>query len=394
MRVLHVITNLELAGAQSSVVAICGGLRAAGVDVHLAFSSRGGRTPGSEQFLLHAAQRSGVQVHDIEELRRGIDPRHDTRALAALVRLMRHVRPDIVHTHASKAGVLGRLAGKLTRVTKIVHTVRGWSFYAARSRLAHSLAVACERMAAEGTDAMIAVSHSLAEAGRLRRIGNPERYRVIRSGIQLARFSGAPDRQAAREALGLSTAGRVVGSVMAFTAAKAPLDLVEVIRRVIARRSDVVFVVVGYGPLAGPLEEAARRAGVSAHLKLVGLRENVAELYPAFDVLLSTSRWEGLPRVAVEAIAAGVPVVATDVGGCSEVVLHGRTGYLAAPRDFDGLALHILAAIDDESLRARVAATAPSVLVGHDLGEVIAQHLVLYDELTSPHGEAARWRTS
>ena len=396
MRALHVITNLELAGAQSSVVAICGGLHAVGVDVHLAFSSRGGRTPGSEQFLLQAARSSGVKVHDVPQLRRGIDPRHDVRALAALVALIRRVRPDIVHTHASKAGVLGRLAGELARVTRIVHTVRGWSFYAARSRLVHALAVACERVAAQRTDAMIAVSHSLVDAGTKQRIGDPTRYRVIRSGIELARFTGSRDKQAARAALGISTTANVVGSVMALTAAKAPLDLVEVVRRVIARRPDVVFVVVGYGPLASALEHAARSAGIGEHLKLVGLRECVADLYPAFDVLLSTSRWEGLPRVAVEAIAAGIPVVATDVGGCSEVVLHGRTGYLAPAGDVETLASRVLDAIGNESLRARLGAAAPSVLAGHDLREVIAQHVALYDELVGRrrHEEAAQCLTS
>lgn len=382
MRVLHVITNLELAGAQSSVAAICGGLSAAGIEVHLAFSSRGGRTRGSERSLVQAVHSSGTTVHDITQLRRGIDPRHDVRALAALVALIRRVRPEIVHTHASKAGVLGRLAGRIAGVSTIIHTVRGWSFYAARSRPLQALAVACERVAAVRTDAMIAVSSSLADDGRARQIGDPARYRVIRSGIELARFAASRDHRAARTALGISPAVPVVGSVMALTAAKAPLDVVEVVRRVVDRRPEVVFVVVGYGPLAPALERAARRAGVSAHLKLVGMHEEVADVYPAFDVLLSTSRWEGLPRVAVEAIAAGIPVVATDVGGCSEVVLEGRTGYLAQCGDIDTLASRVLDALGDEGLRARVAAAAPSVLAGFDLAEVISQHLALYAEVT------------
>jgi glycosyltransferase involved in cell wall biosynthesis len=145
---------------------------------------------------------------------------------------------------------------------------------------------------------------------------------------------------------------------------------------VIARRADVVFVIAGYGPLEHATLRAIAAAGIADRVRMLGLRDDVELVYAALDVLLSTSRWEGLPRVAVEAIASGVPVVASDVGGCAEVIVPGRTGVLAAAADVDALSRAVTEALDAE--------LAPAIdLDEHDVRHVVAQHVALYAELGS-----------
>ena len=382
MRALHVLTNLELAGAQKSAVDICAGLIRAGVAVDLAFSSRGGRTTGADAPLRRAARAAGIVLHDVPAMRRAVAPGADARALAALVGLVRALRPDVVHTHMSKAGVLGRIAARVAGVRAVVHSVRSWAFYAAPTRSLGAVAAAVERAVARRTDALVAVSRALRDDGLRRGIGAAATYRVIRSGIDLDRFAARPGaRAAARCALGLAPATPVIGAVGVLAPAKGPLDLVAVARRVVARRRDAVFVVVGYGPDAAATATAARAAGLGDRFRLAGRRDDVAALYPAFDVLVSASRWEGLPRVAVEAIAAGVPVVATDVGGTREIVVPGATGWLAPARDVAALAARVLEVVADPTLRGRLAAAAPALLAEHDLARVIDAHLALYAEL-------------
>jgi polysaccharide deacetylase family protein (PEP-CTERM system associated) len=388
MRVLHVATNLELAGAQSGVVEVCAGLARAGVEVHLAYSSRGGRTPGSDAVLVQRARDAGVAVHDLPAMRHGVHPVHDLRALIAVVALARRLRPDLVHTHMSKAGVLARVAAAITGVPRTVHSVRSWSFYAVPPWW-RPVAIACERVAARRSDAMLAVSRALAADGTRNRIGAPEAYRVVRSGIDVARFQAAGGEAARRDArtalvaAGIPADAPLVGAVMALVPAKAPLDLVEVARRVVRQRPDVHVAVVGYGPLEGEVAAAIERAGLGDRVHRLGLRADVETLYAGFDVLVATSRWEGLPRVLVEAVAAGVPLVAPDVGGCREVVVDG-TGRLAPPGDLDALVDAVVGTLAAPPDRAALTRAAAPILREHDIAQVIADHVDVYRRLARP----------
>jgi len=382
MRVVHVVTNLELAGTQTSVVDICAGLVGAGHDVHIVYSSRGGRAFGDADVLHARATAAGIQLHDVPSMRRAIAPVGDAAAVIELLRLFRRLAPDVVHTHASKAGVLGRAAARAAGVPVVLHSVRGWSFYAAPPGPLRWLAIACERWAARLSVAQIAVSRAVAADGLRAGIGADRPYVVIRSGIDLAAFA-RPAAIAARADLGIPAGATVVGAVLALVPAKAPLDLVAVARRLLRSGRDVHVVVAGDGPLRPALTAAIAGAGLAGRFHLLGARRDVAALYPLFDVVVLPSRWEGLPRVAVEAVAAGVPVVATDVGGVGEVVIPGVTGRLVCAGDVAGLADAVLAVLADPRLAVALRAAAPALLDGFELGRVIADHERVYRALAA-----------
>lgn len=385
-RVLHISTDLQLGGAQKSVAAICLGLQREGYDVHVACSSRAGRVV-NDDILPQQLQQAGIDMHDVPAMRRLISPPHDIIAFVQLVRLMRRLKPTIVHTHCSKAGILGRLAAAAASVPIVVHSQRGWSFYAAGSAVTRWLYIACEHVAAPFGQLYFAVSHAVVRDGVALRLGTPDRYRVVRSGIDLAPFLTTrknADRPAARRQLGIDEDCRIVGSVCRLVQAKAPLDLVAVARQVLQRRPDTLFIVVGDGPMADDLVDAAHEAGLGDRFRMLGRRDDIPEAMAAMDVFLLTSRWEGFPRVLVEAAAVGLPIVATDVTDVAAFVdtVGGRS---APPGDVDALAEGVLALLDDPTTHGPVDA---AYLEEFSLPRVIRDHVEIYSELLAERGVA------
>jgi len=209
----------------------------------------------------------------------------------------------------------------------------------------------------------------------------------VRSGVDLAKFvDAAREREVLRGQLGIAGGAAVVGFVSAFTRAKGALDVPAVLREVAGRRGDVVLVVAGDGPLRAQFAAACRRAGIADRVRYTGQEPDIHRVMAILDVLLIASRWEGVPRVAVEALAAGVPVVATDVGGIREVIEPGISGHLAPAGDVPALARAIVAALDDPALRARLGAAAARVLGEHELDRVVAQHEAVYRGLLDHDG--------
>lgn len=378
--ILHVITNLEVGGAQISTADICAGLAARGWRVHLAYSPRGGETGRESPELIAGLRAAGVGVHAVPAMRRSILPAGDLRAIGRLWRLIRGLRADVVHTHMSKAGILARWAGRLARTPHLLHTARGWSFYREGGALERRIYLALERGAGRHTDLTLAVSPVVARDGAAAGIGPEARFRVVRSGIRLDRFREA--RPLDRAALGLPAGVPLVGCVMGLVEAKAPLDFVAAAARIARRHDRVHFVVAGEGPLRRAVEAAARREGIADRLHLLGQRDDIPGLLPLFQVFMLASRWEGLPRVVVEASAAGVPVVATAVGGTPEVLCHGESAILAAPGDVDALAEGCLRLLEDPALRARHAEAARrAVTAEFGLDAVIDAHEQVYAEV-------------
>lgn len=356
LRVAQVITTLARGGAQATVLA------SLDMDDH-----------GVEVTVLAGPDDTGEGSHWNEmgertvlvpPMRRAIDPAGDARAVRWLVDWLSSYRPDVVHTHSSKAGVLGRMAARLVGIP-VVHTVHGWSFApqrgpAGRGRERRSLGlrgvIGLERRLAGWSDALVVVTPLDARAGLAAGIGRPEQYRLIRSGIDLDQpRSGRQDRVAIRAGLRLSDQF-VVGTVGRLAGQKDPLALLAGFAWADLPHSHLV--IVGEGPLRADLEAAITAAGLDSSVTLLGQRPDAARLVASFDLFALTSHWEGLPRSLVEAVAAGVPVVATPSGGVPEVVRSGETGTLVPRSDPAALAealtdLH--ARPDHRALMARAA---------------------------------------
>jgi len=387
-RILHILTNLDLGGAEISVVAICQCLHKRGIDVRLAYSSRGGESGGYHPVLIKRLNESGIPTYDVPQMVRNVSLFRDIRALCRLCAVIRAVKPDIVHTHMSKAGLLGRAASVIMGVPHIIHTVRGWSFYSTDSRLKRYFYVLLERLAAHYTDKMFCVSTQQINDGLRAKIGHHGDYVLVHSGIPIAQFRpGGEDCGNLRSEIGIPANVQVVGTVMGLCRQKAPLDFVAASEIICHNYDKVHFLIVGDGPLRKDMADAISRKKMSDRCHLLGFRLDIPQLLSLMDVFLLTSYWEGLPRVLMEAIVARVPIVSTNVGGVSEVVRHGVSGFLTFAGDIKGLADYVIRLLRDPCTRKRMADKAESGIDdSFDLDFVVQYHEEFYCKLLQSPG--------
>ena len=351
VRILHVITKLAVGGAQMNTLISARDISARGYPSTILTGPE--RPP--EGNLFHLAEAWGLDLRIAPHLKRTLSPLDDLLAYLEILREIRTGSYDVVHTHGSKARVLGRLAGSVCPDVRVVETAHGWPFYDSMNPVLRRLYIALEKIGMHRSDAFIVVSPRDARKAASFGIHSFEDYRVIRSGVSFGEFVAARGSGAAgREELGVAPSAKIVGSVMRFCPEKAPQLFVEVAEKVLAARQDVVFVMVGDGPLFRETRALIDDLGLSDRFVLPGSRKDIASLIPAFDVFLITSRTEGLPRTLLESLAAGVPVVSTDVGGVGELLREGRNGILCAEGDTTALAGGVLRLLEDPALGARL----------------------------------------
>lgn len=355
IRVLNVITHFALGGATETVLTTC---RYADTE-RFETAVLCGQTPDKERSLLDAATDGGIPVHILPSLGRSIQPLREIRAYREMVTWLQKHPWDVVHTSGSKAGILGRLAAHRAGVPTIYHTVFGWGHHEHMRPAIRQFYIALERRAARVTTKIITVSNANREKGLRDGIGRPNQYEVVYNGIDIARHrSVVVDRDALRSSLGIPVNAPVVGTVSRLAPQKAPEDFLRVAALVHAKMPAAHFVFVGGGPMQEEFEAGIREHRLESVVHFLGYRKDVPELLRTFDVFLLTSLWEGLPMVVPQAMCASLPCVATSVDGTPEAVLEGRTGYLAPPRDVEGLANSTLRLLGDEGLRRRMGRTA------------------------------------
>ncbi len=347
-----------------------------------------GPQTGSEGSLIEEVQARQVPLTILPEMVRQVSPADDLRALFKLARLMRRKGFTIVHTHSSKAGILGRIAARLARVPVIVHTVHGWSFHDHMSPAVRQTYILLEKLCAAITDAMIVVAAPDIDKGLREGIGRVEQYRLIRSAIPLDEFD--PDRvdcAAVRQELGLPLDAPVLGNVGRFSPQKNPLEWVKVAGVVGRAMPECRFLLVGDGPMRAQVEAALEAEGILGRTVLTGLRRDVPRMMRAIDVFLLTSLWEGLPRVIPQAMAIGLPVIANRADGTVEAIRQGETGFLCDPGDIEGLAAACLQALRSPELRAEMGRKGQAFArQNFDLRSMVAQIEQLYDELLEKKG--------
>jgi glycosyltransferase involved in cell wall biosynthesis len=384
VHVCHVITRLELGGAQDNTLYTVR---------HLRSPFRASLACGTGGLLDAEARDLGVPVTFVPALVRELRPHRDLAAFVALTRLFRARRPDIVHTHSSKAGIIGRLAARAAGVRTIVHTIHGFGFNDAQPAAARAGLVLLERLVAPLTTRFIAVSRSNIVRGTSLGILRPGRVSLIRSGIHLRDFQAAAAEPGARAAgvraeLGIDPAAPLVGMVACLKPQKAPEDFVEVAARVATRMPAVHFVLAGDGELRDSVERRVAARGLAGRFHLLGWRRDVPRLMASLDVLVLTSLWEGLPRVIPEAFAAGVPVVATSVDGSADLLVDGVNGFRCPPRDVETLADRVARLLGDAALRRAIADRARAALPEFDIDAMVRAQEALYLELIGAPGGA------
>jgi glycosyltransferase involved in cell wall biosynthesis len=289
----------------------------------------------------------------LEALRREINPRWDAIAVYSLRRLLRRLDADIVHTHSSKAGIVGRFAAAPLGA-RTVHTIHGWGHTPRDSQLRRATFIALERAAAKRCDALVAVSADSRDEGLAHNIGRPHLYRVIPGVVELEPLESdfGRARARARAELELDPDADVVGWVGRFVDQKDPETLSLVLVELLRRRPSIRAVLIGDGPRKVQVERSLRAAGALDRTRFTGVVPGARALMPAFDVLLHPSRWEGQPIVIQEALAERLPVVCTRVSGIGELIREGETGYVVAPRDHTAMARAAATVLDTPALRA------------------------------------------
>ncbi|MFN0067321.1 MAG: glycosyltransferase family 4 protein [Limisphaerales bacterium] len=350
MRVTHVITRLVVGGAQENTVASVLGLREKpGLGVRLL----SGPTTGPEGSLEPLVAAVPGLFALVPSLVRPVRPWLDVRAYRELKRRFRAERPDVVHTHSGKAGILGRLAARAAGVPCIVHTVHGPSFGPFQGPLANVLFKAAERRAARATDHFVVVADAMKRQYLDAGIGRPEQYTRVFSGFDLAPFLAAANDPGFRHRLGLRPEEFVIGKVARLFELKGHDELIAAAPEIVARVPHARFLLVGDGAWRGRLEAEVARRGLTPHFTFTGLVKpaEVPALMGVMDVLVHLSRREGLPRALPQALGAGRPVVAYDCDGAGEVCFEGRTGFLVAPGDLATFSARMIQLADDAALR-------------------------------------------
>lgn len=381
LRVLHAITMLELGGAQRNTLDTVSGLDRSAFEVGLACAARG-------DLLAEARGLADVELFELPHLRRELRPFDDLRGLRELRRAIHSFRPDIVHTHSSKAGILGRAAAHRERVPVVVHTIHGFGFGPHQPAPVRGALLAAERVAARWTTAFVAVARRNLEEGVRLGLFEAGRARVIRSGIELDAFRAHRGGAAVRRELGIPVAAPLVVQIACFKPQKAPERFVELAAALAARFPEAHFVLVGDGALRRAIERRRAAAGLVSRIHLPGWRRDIPAVLDAATVVTLTSRFEGLPRVLVEALAAGVPVAAMAVDGVAEVVRDGVNGFVTPPGDVAALAERVAAILAEPGLHARLAARAGDGLEEYGRAAMVRQQEALYRELAAAAGVA------
>jgi glycosyltransferase involved in cell wall biosynthesis len=385
MRVSHVITRLIVGGAQENTIASVLGLR---LKPNLEVSLLSGPTRGSEGSLEPVFNDYPGVLQIVPQLVRQPHPSNDWSALRTLSRIFAAQRPDIVHTHSGKAGVVGRLAAARAGVPLIIHTVHGPSFGPFQGWLPNFLFLRAERHAAHVTHHFVVVANAMKTQYLRAGIGRPDQFTRILSGFALEPFLAATQDPALRAQFGLETSDIVVGKIARLFKLKGHDDLLSVAPALVRVCPQLKFLLVGDGPWRDRFESKVRARGLEKHFAFAGLVSPtmVARLVGIMDLIVHLSSREGLPRALAQALAAARPVVAYDSDGASEVCFENQTGFLVPVGDRARLSERVLLLARDASLRERLGRTGREFVRQHfGLQQMIDAIHQLYLRLAQDH---------
>jgi glycosyltransferase involved in cell wall biosynthesis len=391
IRILRVIGRLNVGGPALHVAYLSAGLAERGYETTLV----AGSVARGEDSMAFVAEGLGVPVVRLGEIRRDISPLRDARAVAHLARLMRETRPHILHTHMAKAGAVGRLAALASgdaRPPVILHTFHGHVLRHYFDPVRNAAFRLLERLLARSTTRLVAVSpqvrDELVELG----VAPAKKFVVVRLGIELPERVGAHDgRSEQRRLLGISPERFVVGWIGRMTGVKRTDDVLRIFRKLREGGVDACLCLVGDGPDRPAVERRAKQLGIMRDTFFLGFQQDVAPFYAAFDALLLPSVSEGTPVSAIEALAAGKPVVATRVGGVPDVVRDGEDGLLAEPGAVDDLAERLARLARDPGLRERMGASGRQRVANrYGVGRLVDEMDALYRSLLEASSSSSR----
>jgi glycosyltransferase involved in cell wall biosynthesis len=356
VNITHLITRLIVGGAQENTLLTCEDQHRDERDQVTLITGPG---LGPEGSLEGRARENGIDLRVIPEFLRSLNPLRDWGSYRQIVRLLRELRPDILHTHSSKAGILGRAAAAKLGIP-VVHTIHGAAFHYGQNPIIQQLYIAAEKWAGKRTDHFISVADAMPNQYVAAGVASREKFTTIHSGMDVEPFlDPRRSRKEVRKELGIGADDIVVGKIARLFPLKGHEFLIAAARQIVDENPAVRFLLVGDGILREQYERDIAEAGLTDRFVFTGLvpPTTIPELIGAMDIVAHCSEWEGLARVLSQALIAGKPVVSYDVDGAREVVIPGETGYLLPSQSIDELATSINELASDAALRDRLGMT-------------------------------------
>ena len=386
MRLLHIITRLDRGGSAQNTLLTCRELSQK-YDMVLAhgLSCESKMTVWERHSVdrqIEEAQERGLKDIVIPSLVRRINPVQDLQAFFSLWRLLIKERPAIVHTHTYKAGILGCWAAKMAGAPIIVHTPHGHVFFGHFSPLVTKFFMMIEKITTSIIDCVVALSEGERTDYIAFSVAQPEKIVKIHSGVEVTRFMKARfGIKEKRKSLGLNTKDLVVGTIGWLLRIKGPLYLLKAMEIIWQTNPGIQLVYVGKGDLEEGLKKEAYRIGVSDKVTFLGWRDDIPEIMQVLDIFVLPSLNEGMGRVLVEAMAAGKPIVASDVGGIPDLVKDGQNGFLVKPGDVSDLSFAIKKLLDDKKMREEMGKKGRAMAKDYSVEKMVDKIDALYASL-------------
>ena len=361
IKVLHIITRFDKGGSAQNTYLSLLGLRKKNYQLSLVSglsleSEMKYEEIKAKEKDIQILESEGIEFIQCPFLLRRINVIKDLKAFFDIWRIIKKYNPLIVHTHSSKAGLMGRLAAKLAGAPIIVHTPHGHVFFGYFGPFKTKLFIIFEKLASRITDKIVALTNREKKDHILFKIAEEDKFSVIYSGIELniLKESSSEEKQNLKKELGIPENSLIVGTAGRLVPVKGPEFLVKASKYIISKYPDTYFMFTGDGPLEQDLKRKALEMGISDNIIFLGWRDDLAKIISIYDIFVLPSLNEGMGRVLVEAMALGKSIVASNVGGIPDLVIHGKNGFLVPPKNPKELAKYIQVLLEDKDKREKM----------------------------------------
>ncbi len=371
-----IVTKLELGGAQKVAVSLCEKINREKFEPFLICGEGG---------ILDEEVRNKIKVYFVKNLVRQISPLKDFKSFIEIRKILQKEKPDIVHTHSSKAGIIGRFAAKFSNITNIVHTIHGFGFNDTQGYLIKKIFIVLERFCAKISKYLIPVSKENINKGLENKIGVEKQYRYIKLGIDIKNFKQYDSVPSLKEELKINADDCLVTTVGPFKPQKNLTDFITIASNILKLNKNFKFAIAGDGQQRSELELLIKKFGISDSVFLLGWRRDISNILNSSDIFVMTSLWEGLPISTIEAMSCGLAPVVNAVDGQKEIIKNNETGFLITPYDIQTAAEKIMLLASDKTLRTRMGIKAKDFIDDtFSIDYMILRHEDLYCEMAEP----------
>jgi len=323
-----------------------------------------------------------LTIDFVPDLVREIDPIKDFSAYFKIKNILKKIKPDIVHTHSSKAGFIGRIAAQRAGVPIIIHTYHGFSFHDFQNPIKKKIYILAEKFASKQSTHLFAVSNANIKKGIKYKIFNKVSCNLTRDAIHIDKFKKETSKpEEVRKEFNLPINIKIVGMIGCFKPQKSPNDFINIAKQISNFRDDVKFILVGDGVLRNKLENLINNLNLEKIVILTGWRDDVPRLLKAFDVFVLTSLHEGLPMVIPQAMASGIPVVASKVDGANDIIRQGINGFLVKPKDIEDFCKKINSLLDNKEFADTISQNALSNVDEFDINKMVRTQSDFYEKI-------------